>query len=100
MVPDVGLSTKRPTRRSELKSDSGRWVLRSVGVPARNSPNHPAQANAIFLAIEMLLESAQGADSGEFGRLAEFELALELELAHLTGPRLPRIARATASLLK
>ena len=43
-------------------------------------------ARAIFLALEMLLESAHGADGGDFGRLVE----LEHELAHLTGLRLTR----------
>ena len=44
------------------------------------------QAEAIFLAIETLLEFAPAAEGGDFGRLVEFEY----QLAHLTGLRLNR----------
>ena len=42
------------------------------------------QAEAIFLAIEALFESAYGTEGADFGRMVE----LEYELAHLTGLRL------------
>ena len=44
------------------------------------------QSSVVFLACEALLESGEGIDRSDFGRLVE----LELELAHLTGLRLTR----------
>jgi hypothetical protein len=44
------------------------------------------QSSVVFLACEALLESVEGIDRSDFGRLVE----LELELAHLTELRLTR----------
>jgi hypothetical protein len=47
-----------------------------------------SQANAIFLAIEMLFESGQGSQAADYSKLVE----LEVELSHQTGLRLSRTA--------
>jgi hypothetical protein len=79
-APEAELTTNDCDLRAELPYHGRRTTLTA------GSGCHAAQSGAIFLAIEALFESAQGAAAGDFGRLVE----LELELTHLTGLRLTR----------